>query len=699
MYLLIYICVSVLSVILGIRIYSILRNISGFYFLAFTTITSIWFILYFLYFTNFLNSTLAALYISRIAFWIWIIWVYCLLFFITFFNYNFLYSKYISYIFIIFSILLLAIYVFTDLIIAWLNFSFVDGLYREVYGKLYYITFIFYAIFLLAFIIVTFFKYKYLTNLDRIRFRRIINSGYFMLFIWSILQLILPYFNIWILEKEIIFLYLLFVLSVYITLTRYYFDASSLWIGKSLVYLLSFSISIVVHISVNIYFPDGINLGAFWDFPYSREILNVFVSVWAYVFTQKFLTKYVIWNENKESIREHIFSLQNQIVSILDIDTLNKILFEWLNKIFLLKHSHLHIFDTDKKTKKFLSLKKYFEKSSYNIYIHDIVFWEEKSAYKYIEWVKKEVPEWIFLILPLVFEKKCLGIFAIGSKNFNDAYTREEIRILENFSRFLSAHVRYLAIYDDLQDLTLNLDKKVDEKTIDYNNLINRQKEFIAMISHEVRSPMSAAIFQWESLVQDLEKSDFSPGKLKENVQMLTAQLVRMGGIISKLFSVQYYDNNSVNLFLERIQFAKFLEYEIDLFSHVNSDITVIVDIDTDIGFIKMDKIQFQQVLNNLLDNARKFAPAEDAIIRVIAHLKENGVELTIEDNGKGFEGIDIKKIFDIYTTGTSKNKWLWMWLYLCKKIISMHGGAIKPSVSKQYGWACFTIFLPLWKK
>jgi signal transduction histidine kinase len=74
-----------------------------------------------------------------------------------------------------------------------------------------------------------------------------------------------------------------------------------------------------------------------------------------------------------------------------------------------------------------------------------------------------------------------------------------------------------------------------------------------------------------------------------------------------------------VNLFLEEIGFMQFLEYEINLFSHMYEDITFISHIDEGIGFIKIDKIQFQQVISNLLDNAVKFTEDIDAIIAVKA--------------------------------------------------------------------------------
>ena len=56
-----------------------------------------------------------------------------------------------------------------------------------------------------------------------------------------------------------------------------------------------------------------------------------------------------------------------------------------------------------------------------------------------------------------------------------------------------------------LRDMTENLDKKVDEKTLEYNDLINRQKDFIRMISHEIRSPIGSAIFQSDSIIDDIE--------------------------------------------------------------------------------------------------------------------------------------------------------------------------------------------------
>lgn len=123
----------------------------------------------------------------------------------------------------------------------------------------------------------------------------------------------------------------------------------------------------------------------------------------------------------------------------------------------------------------------------------------------------------------------CVGILFLGVKMFGDFYTREEISILHNFAYFVSSHIRYIHTYSKLQDISLHLDQRVDEKTIEYNNLINRQKEFIAIISHEIRSPISAVIFQSDSIIDDIESNSLNSDQIRSELHILNTQLLRIG--------------------------------------------------------------------------------------------------------------------------------------------------------------------------
>lgn len=83
-------------------------------------------------------------------------------------------------------------------------------------------------------------------------------------------------------------------------------------------------------------------------------------------------------------------------------------------------------------------------------------------------------------------------------------------------------------MYQKIEDLSINLDKKIDEKTIEFNDLINKQKEFIGMISHEIKTPISSAIFQADSIIDDIKDGTIGTKEVKTEVQLLQDQLVKV---------------------------------------------------------------------------------------------------------------------------------------------------------------------------
>lgn len=235
------------------------------------------------------------------------------------------------------------------------------------------------------------------------------------------------------------------------------------------------------------------------------------------------------------------------------------------------------------------------------------------------------------------------------------------------------------------------------EKTIEYNDLINKQKEFISEISHEIKSPIASAVFQSDSIIYDVEAGKMPQETLVSELRMLNAQLIKTSGLLSRIFSVQYYDTHSVNLFREQVSFPQFIEHEIELVAHINDNIFFETIIDAWVGFVEIDKIQFQQVLNNLLDNALKFLTnVEDPHIRLKVSATKKLLNISIEDNGQGFEWIDPLFVFDKYRIGKKETAGLGMGLYLCKKIVEMHHGSIGASTSQELWGAKFTISIPL---
>lgn len=420
----------------------------------------------------------------------------------------------------------------------------------------------------------------------------------------------------------------------------------------------------------------------------------VVVTVFIAIHYQRVLEK----NAYIDELEQKLHTLEKSISETIDLITLEPLLKKELMGIFGAKTALLAMYHEWEDIWYFSAIREYFRISGW-----EGVFENSEDSIDAIgeeslkEKLKRSLPSDIAYIFPIYSTQGFhIGNLVLWEKFSWASYMKDEIEFLKEFSFFVEIHLKYIRTYTLMHEFSNLLDEKVDNKTIAYNNLLNRQKEFIKVISHEVRSPLTSAIFQVETSIESLEGKNFQRENTLQELKELKHQLVRTGWLISKLFSVEYYDNESVSLFREAIHLPKFLEYEIELFSRVNQDVAFLSRIDHQIGFVPIDKVQFQQVLTNLIDNAIKFTSKEQPKVFISAKRVDTEIHMTVEDNGKGFSQSTMKSIFEKYSTGSNKNIWLWLGLYLCRKIITLHNGTIEASNSLQYGWACFTLKIPI---
>jgi K+-sensing histidine kinase KdpD len=584
------------------------------------------------------------------------------------------------------------------LVILDVQYDSANKVFREIPGVLYNITHVFYGIFLTLLVTLWYKVVKKQIALERRRLVSIIISTFLLVFSLVVLQLILPIFGIWILEKEIIIVYSLYVISVFYTLKKYYFSQFLYGFGKLLNIGISFVVSVVfTNIIQYLYFSpyarnEIMNYWASWD---AYNIALTFSWILSFYISYFTLGRFFIKSTIRELLDAKIATLKDTISGITDLARSFDAIWKEMKKIFSARLCEVIIFSEVWKNE----IQRYFEhtKRIGGIFINDKVFFQEKCEWFSIHNISEILPKDTFLAMPLFdTESVVFWILVLWQKPFWDFYTEDEITAIREFIPFLEMHIKYIKTYEQIQDFSKNLDKKVDEKTIEYNSLINKQKEFISTISHEIKSPIAGAILQVDSMMDDLEDKNFSKESLKQELHLLDVQLVKVGDLLSKLFSVQYFDTHSVTLFKEKILIQNLLNMELDIYERLHEHVHVHRKIDPKMGFLEIDKIQFQQVLTNLLTNVSKFAQQKNPEIIVEAYMHEKKFYFAIEDNGNGFEGIDISQIFDRYAVWTSGSVGLWLWLYLCKHIVEMHHGTISAREWSILHGARIEIVLPI---
>lgn len=657
----------------------------------------IWLILYVISFSYaFWENILIIL--SRFMYGLSFLATYSIIFFVILFNNN--YSKkiikIINYIYFFIFLWIFLLTISSNIFIKSMIYDNINNIYYEDFWKWFILYKIFYLFNPLLFIFCSYVKTKQLHSIKKFRFKYLSIWYWIFIFLYVFFLALLPILWIWVLQKEQILFFIPFLISVWYSVYKYYFSDIKIFLWKIIVFIFSlFSSIFIVTFLKFFYLRVDLRLVKFWWISSNLWIFDLILSIILFSILFDFFGKHFLWNNKINKLNINLLKLKKNIPFIFNLNDLNIFLRLSFDKLFKIKYVNIKLFDDNENNSE---LYKFFDKNfNWEIFINDIVFIEENKHKFNKEILREEINHNIYLVFPIINNKNDLiWIFEIANKPFRDQFYSEEIKELKSFVDFISWHLKYMEIYSKINDLNLNLDKKIDEKTIEYNTLLSKQREFISMSSHEIKTPITSAIFQIDCLIDDFKEWKTSSDFIKNELNILNEQLMKIWDLVNKIFKVQEYDIKEIKLFIEKINIKNLLLNEIERFKKVNKNTIINIFIDENISYVEIDKVQFTQVIDNLLNNAIKFSNKKNPVITLSCKKNKENITIFIEDNWKWFTDIDKEIIFNKYVTWQSSSIWIWLWLYLCKKIISMHNWNIIAENSLSLWWAKFIIEIPL---
>jgi len=205
------------------------------------------------------------------------------------------------------------------------------------------------------------------------------------------------------------------------------------------------------------------------------------------------------------------------------------------------------------------------------------------------------------------------------------------------------------------------------------------QKELIAGISHDLKSPMTSIIGYLEGIEEGVADT---PEKMSTYLNVIYSNALYSNKLIDDLFLTSKLDLNELKfdktninakLFFEDVFLEKKLEYEQSIF-----DYKVTISENT---FLMIDTQLFIRVLNNIYDNAEKYNDKDRCKIFTEVTVDEQ-VRILIRDNGSGIANDNLEKIFSkFYRIDASRNKEVGgsgLGLSIAKEIIEKHDGSIE---------------------
>lgn len=221
------------------------------------------------------------------------------------------------------------------------------------------------------------------------------------------------------------------------------------------------------------------------------------------------------------------------------------------------------------------------------------------------------------------------------------------------------------------------------------------REEFVAHISHELKTPLNTLMMYAESLLgEDGQDEHFRV----EGLNVIYDESERMAALISNLLSITKIEMGSLNIDRQRVKFSDFVEDTFRTIEKGASDknLQFHLQLPDDIVSVAIDKDLMRIAVNNLLTNAVKYNRPGGSVSMEVEELEES-VRLTIRDTGIGISASDLEHVFDkFYRSDADEVRDITghgLGLSLAYDIVQLHNGRLSASSEEGIG-SQFTIDL-----
>ena len=261
------------------------------------------------------------------------------------------------------------------------------------------------------------------------------------------------------------------------------------------------------------------------------------------------------------------------------------------------------------------------------------------------------------IFLPLVSRGQTIGVAAaISSETI--PFTTTDVPLFGELARRASLSIDNARLYQESQQA------------------VRAREEVLAIVSHDLRNPLSAVILG-ASLLQ---LSQSLSGEDREQLETIEVSAKRMSRLIADLLDVTRLEGGKrLPIELETVTAAELMQEAQELFRAQATVAAVMIDYEVDekLPPLQADRHRIMQVLSNLIGNSMKFTPPGGRIA-VGAMKRDDEILFAIADTGPGIPRENLSDIFSPYWQAKRTERLgAGLGLPIAKGIVEAHGGRI----------------------
>ncbi len=275
---------------------------------------------------------------------------------------------------------------------------------------------------------------------------------------------------------------------------------------------------------------------------------------------------------------------------------------------------------------------------------------------------------------------------------FSKSITRRIGVLTDNAQRFSKGSSLNAPVTGD--DEIASLDRVFHKMTTDLRETEQRKQDFVSMITHDLRSPLTSIRTISATLAEGAEAR--ADAEDRQRIGVLERSLDRMINLVNDLLDIDKIEAGLLVLDLSPTNFQEVLESAIESVRHLAEHRDIKITSAADVAEVDIDQKRIGQVLVNLIANAIKFSP-RGSTVSVIAECDDRWLTVKVIDTGKGIPEEQLNSIFDRFKQAGdgSAQGGSGLGLAISKALVELHHGTIGVESSADKG-STFWFKVPL---
>ncbi|HKB10296.1 MAG TPA: HAMP domain-containing sensor histidine kinase, partial [Vicinamibacterales bacterium] len=290
----------------------------------------------------------------------------------------------------------------------------------------------------------------------------------------------------------------------------------------------------------------------------------------------------------------------------------------------------------------------------------------------------RQLDPYAYLGAPLRIRGRVVGVLSFGTTRLQSArdYTGADVALAEEFARRVSVAIENARLFHHADHL-------------------NRLKdEFLATLSHEMRTPL-AAVLGWSRM---LTSGHLDEARKAQAVDAIERNAQAQARIVDDILDVARGMSGNVRLDLQPMELLFVAQRSVEAIMPAAAAKHIHIEVRGEPVSITGDPSRLQQVVWNLLSNAVKFTPAGGRVTVDVA-ANRGHAELTVADTGVGIPQAFLPFVFDKFRQAdgsfSRQHGGLGLGLAIARHLIEVHGGSIEARSGGEGSGATFVIRLP----